>query len=144
MKRPRPNIVPSQVTNDTTAVPPKDVITIKSYHKMALPNYLSNLQELIELEDYGEKVIWPDGLDSTQAKSLIKNYTTEWEQAQAEEGSQSDFDDIMNREEQVGDPSLLPRVHGKEVQYIKPLPKPEMRKPASRRKCVFGDDYNRI
>ena len=50
----------------------------------------------------------------------------------------------MNREEQVGDPSLLPRVHGKEVQYIKPLPKPEMRKPASRRKCVFGDDYNRI
>ncbi len=58
--------------------------------KIILPDYLSNLQDLMELEDYGEKVIWPDGLCASQARALIKEYEAKWKQLQAEVSSQPD------------------------------------------------------
>ena len=39
-----------------------------------LPPDLSNLQDLIELETIGEKVIWPIGLDAKSASTLISDW----------------------------------------------------------------------
>ncbi len=86
---------------------------------MVLPSYLSNLQDLLELELFGESVIWPDGLSAMQAKLLIENYAKEYEQLKTEEGSESSSE-LVDEEKQVGDPSPPPQVHSKEVHFIKP------------------------
>ncbi len=44
---------------------------------MDLPQSLQNLQDLADLEDFGEPVVWPDGLDRASASALIANALSE-------------------------------------------------------------------
>ncbi len=48
--------------------------TIEKGQLIELPPDLSNLQDLIELETIGEKVIWPIGLDAKSASTLISDW----------------------------------------------------------------------
>ena len=48
--------------------------TIEKGQLIELPPDLSNLQDLIELETIGERVIWPNGLDANSASTLISDW----------------------------------------------------------------------
>ena len=84
--------------------------------KCPLPNYLSNLQDLIELEEIQEKVIWPDGLNAIQAKLLINNYIHEWENNRNKGPIFKSLEQV-DQATLVGDPNQLPPVHTKEVRF---------------------------
>ncbi len=130
IKRPKPVLNPtplsSTVTSTMTAIPLKR-------NKPILSEYHSNLQELLELHEFGEPVIWPDGLSAEDAKQLIKQQLKEWEVMQ--EGSNSDASSAMELPEQGGDPSL-PLIHRKGVTYT--AAKPLIPFVHNKRKFVYG------
>ncbi len=105
VKRPKPVLSPTPLSSTVTATI-TSIPHMKS--KPVLSDYHSNLQDLLELHEIGEPVIWPDGLSAKDAKELIKQQLDEWDLVQ--EGFNS------NASVQEGDPSL-PAVYTKEATF---------------------------
>ena len=104
-----------------------------------LPSYLSNLQDLLELEELGEPVIWPDGLSAIQAKNLLKQHEEERNLSMANMVPNSDYASSgIDSDEQDGDPTL-PQVYSKEDRYIQHSPHAPLAR--IKRRFVVGNDY---
>ena len=140
IRRPRPIVTPTH-TPPPIAIASHAKSDSSPKEKCPLPNYLSNLQDLIELEEIQEKVIWPDGLNAIRAKLLINNYIHEWENNRNKGPIFKSLEQV-DQATLVGDPNQLPPVHTKEVRFT--THQPLTFAPRNKRKFIYGKSYDQL
>ncbi len=119
IKRPQPVTNPLFCPLPITPMP-KVIPNYTRKRKLpVLSNYFSNLQELLELEECGEPVSWPDGLSAIEAKKMIRQHISERESSLTEEEPAQTIEVDLGR--QVGGPSR-PAIHTKVASYTAAKP----------------------